>query len=88
MQLQINPDFSGYMLQLSKEETQSWALRPNSAWPASTIAGRNLRLEVDARGLCEINLGGELDESELYGIVSDHLPPVLRHLWPVWQKEG
>jgi hypothetical protein len=88
MKLWIDRDYNGYQLELDREETSAWANRPNSAWPTSSIEGHELRLTVDTNGLCEISEPMlDIDESELYGIVSDHLPPVLRHLWPVWQKE-
>jgi hypothetical protein len=81
----------GYTLWLSADDTYNWATRPHKSCPCSTLRGSRLVVQVDSNGLCDIAIDGKLgdcDGTELDAIVSDHLPPALRHLWPVWENPG
>jgi hypothetical protein len=79
---------SGYVMNLSANETYAWAHRPGSSWPGSTLSGSRFMIEVDRNGLCDIAIDGkretDCDGTELGAIVSDHLPADLREFWPVW----
>jgi hypothetical protein len=84
---------AGYALTLSESETYDWAHRAGNLWPCSTLSGFSLLIEVDSNGLCgletrdsdDVAIERDVDGNELDAIVSDHLPPEYRHLWPCWQ---
>jgi len=83
---------AGYALALSESETYDWAHRAGKLWPCSTLSGFSLTIEVDSNGLCgletrdsdDVVIELDVDGNELDAIVSDHLPPEFRHLWPTW----
>ena len=87
------PRPDGYSLVLSGTDTYDWANRPGCQWPAPTLAGCRIRVEVDANGLTDLYVDAvpvsltPAPACELTALVADHLPPILRHLWPVWAKE-
>jgi hypothetical protein len=77
----------GYTMWLSARDTYDWATKPGSDWPCSECSDHRIMVQCDSNGLCDFTLDGregEMDGTELDAIVADHLPPALRHLWPVW----
>lgn len=79
---------TGYRLALSAGQTWLWANKPGRVWLCSEVAGRTLHVEVDANGLCYLEIDGRSDTdvpaNELAAIVDDHMPADCRHLWPAW----
>ena len=87
----IEGGYNGYTMKVSALDSYYWAHRPASSWPCSTLAGKRFVVHVDNNGLYDITVNGKyasdgIDGSELDAIVSDLLPPLYRHLWPVWEK--
>lgn len=71
-------EHGGTKLWLSADETYGWAHRPGASWPGSTLSGRRLFVEFDARGdLVDFALNGrsdaECDAHELSALTSDFL---------------
>jgi len=74
-----------YWLWLTEEDTERWATRAYSHWPASTLRGHRLCVNVDITGLASVTVDDEVwdrDRNELAACVFDHLPEDCRHLWP------
>lgn len=81
----INP--TGYVMKLSARDTYNWAHREGARWPCSDLSGNRCVVVVDSNGLLDFTLNGrdgDCSGDELNAIVSDHLPKILRHLWPAW----
>ena len=81
---------NAYVMWLSDRDTYDWAHREGEAWPCSTLSDRRLAVCVDDNGLYDLRVDGcrveDVDPHELEAIVTDHLPPDCRHLWPVWDR--
>jgi hypothetical protein len=87
-----------YTMWLSVSDVEQWVFNKQGCWPCSTLAGHKVRIDVDANGLLDILLDGKggkwqdidegngpiIDGNEVEAIITDHLLPALRHLWPVW----
>lgn len=89
MKIRIDENAKGYTLWLSANDTYRWANRPGSSWPCSDCSGERLAIVVDSNGLCDFTMNGrsaDIDGTELEAIVSDHIPPSVRHLWPTWES--
>ena len=84
MKLKSTP--SGYILSLTGQDITDWANKPGQSWPCSTLAGHSIEIEVDAGGLCDYYGPAMPDNHELAAIVTDHLLPQYRHLWPTWDN--
>lgn len=86
--MRISGNNTAYNLYLSAEDTYNWAHWPGAKWPCSTVAGKRLSVQVDNNGLVDYQLDyryGTVNGDELKAVVSDFLPPLFRHLWPVWE---
>mgnify|MGYP004452022065 CR=1 FL=1 len=79
-------------LDVSRNDTRMWAMRPNNGWPCSTLSGKGFTAEFDSDGLCDFDLKGtdgsaaDVDSHELSAICCDllknRLPPS-HHVYPV-----
>lgn len=80
----------GYTMRLSAAETHAWANRRGHTWHNSRLSGDRLVVYVHSGGRMEfaVHYGREdsVSMDEIKAIVSDHLPPDCRHLWPVWER--
>ena len=48
-------------IHVSKNDTRMWAMRPNNAWPLSTLSGRGFTAEFDSNGLCDFDFQESLE---------------------------
>ena len=92
MQIEILTNNMGYQLRLEAKELKKWANRPNAQWPCSVLAnfGLELCVSVDKNGLYDVwpdILMERVPSDELCACINDHLPKVVRHLWPCWEKQ-
>lgn len=75
----------GYRMVITEEQRNAWANRPNLRWPNALLRGP-ITIEADKKGLIAIEPSAIPSLAELEALVSDHLPPELRHLWPTYER--